>query len=369
MADAVKLSLLTAAGGGLPLAAGAASPGSRLRQPANIEGISRAMHVALRTVDRTDGSLVYLQQIGVESVLGYTYDLPSYEKTGVVDADELTAMRKQVEQHGMRLASIALDQRVLSNLLLGLPGADDDLDKLCRSIEAMGRAGVRFLNYSLLVSRAIANRFGHPLPGHQRPALGRGGALVLRYDDEQARQVKEHPAGKVSADEMWSRIRRFAERCVPVADAAGVVLGLHPDDPPVSEYWGVTQVLNSMKGLDEFLALAPSACNCLNLCQGTIQEAGIDVLDYIRKYGPQGKICHVELRGVKGTIPNYTEDFMDGGDLRVRDVVKALHAVGYTGPLEVAHVPRLIEDPKRRVVQAWSTGYLLGLLASLETGA
>ncbi|MSU49210.1 MAG: hypothetical protein EXS37_09030 [Opitutus sp.] len=327
------------------------------------------MHVALRPADRTDASLVYLQQIGVESVIAYTYDLPLYEKAGVIDADELTAMRQQVEKHGMRLAMIALDQRVLSNLLLGLPGADEDLDKLCRSIAAMGRAGVRFLNYSLLVSRAISNRYGHPLPGHNRVAAGRGGALVLRYDDAQARQAKEYPAGKVSADEMWARIRRFAERCVPVAEAAGVVLGLHPDDPPVSEYWGVKQVLNSMKGLDEFLALAPSPCNCLNLCQGTIQEAGINVLDYIRKYGPQGKIGHVELRGVLGTVPNYTEDFMDGGDLRVLDVLKTLKSVGYTGPLEVAHVPRLIDDPRRRVVQAWSTGYLRGLLALPEGSA
>ena len=144
LADVGKLSFLTAASGGLPLAAATTSPGSRPRQPANIEGVSRAMHVALRTADRTDGSLIYLQQIGVEAVIAYTYDLPSYEKTGVIDAAELTAMRVQVEKHGMRLTSINLDQRVLSNLLLGLPGADDDLDKLSRSIEAMGRAGVRF---------------------------------------------------------------------------------------------------------------------------------------------------------------------------------------------------------------------------------
>ncbi|MBL9216262.1 MAG: mannonate dehydratase [Opitutaceae bacterium] len=362
LAQAGRLSLLAAAAcaaGRAPLSAAEPRP-----QPANVAGLP-AMGLALRAYDLTDDSFIYLKQIGVQHVLLVTTDFPSFKQSGALDLDEVVAIRRRIEGHGLRLAAVHLDQRTLSNLLLGLPGADDDLDRMCRLLQVLGKAGVPFLNYSLLVSRAILNRYGKPLPGHQRLPVGRGGAVLLNYDDARALQVAEEPAGRVSADEMWARIERFARRCVPAAHEAGVVLGLHPDDPPVEQFWGVTQVLNSLAGLERFLALAPSPYNGLVLCQGTIQEARIDVLDYIRHFGPQGRIGHVELRGVRGVIPNYTEEFMDGGDLSMLKVLRALKGVGYTGPVEVAHVPMLLHDPKRAVVQAWSVAYLKGLLEAV----
>jgi len=355
-----QLSLL-AAMGGTPNALLAATPA--LRQPLNMEGVSKGMFLALRAGGRSDESLVFLKQIGVHAVLGYTFDLPSYDKTGVIDYDEMLALKQQVEKQGLRLAAMHLDQRALSNLLLGQAGANEDLDKLCRSIEVMGRAGIRFLNYSLSVSRAILNRRGLPLPGHYSSPEGRGGAIMKIFDEARARQVTDEPAGKVTIEEMWNRITRVVQRCVPVAEKAGVVLGLHPDDPPVETFWGVAQPLITMAALERFIAIVPSPSNCLVLCQGTIQEAKIDVLEYIRHFGQQGKIAHVELRGVRGTVPHYTEEFMDSGDLSLRQVLHELQQVGYTGPVEVAHVPQLMNDAQRRIVQAWSVGYLKGLLA------
>jgi len=40
-----------------------------------------------------------------------------------------------------------------------------------------------------------------------------------------------------------------------------VRLACHPDDPPIARHWGVTQVLNSVEGLDRLLAigLAPKS--------------------------------------------------------------------------------------------------------------
>lgn len=305
----------------------------------------------------------------MEDVLGYPFDLPSYAKTGVVDYDELIAMKQQVEKHGLRLPSIHLDQGAIANLLFGRSGADEELDKLCATIGAMGRAGVPVLKYSLMASRAILNRFGKELPGHSRLPQARGGAAIMNFDNERAQQVTEEPVGKISADEMWSRITRFVRRCVPVAEAAGVILVLHPDDPPVERFWGVNQVLNSLAGLERFVSLAPSPNNRLLLCQGTIQEARIDVLEYIRRFGPRGLIGHVELRGVRGTLPNYWEEFMDAGDLSMLKVIRTLKEVGYTGTLEVAHVPRLINDSNRRVVQAWSAAYLKALLDTVYEAA
>jgi hypothetical protein len=49
--------------------------------------------------------------------------------------------------------------------------------------------------------------------------------------------------GKVSEEEMWRRIEYFLRELVPVAEAAGVRLAAHPNDPPVPEMRGVASIL------------------------------------------------------------------------------------------------------------------------------
>jgi mannonate dehydratase len=131
-------------------------------------------------------------------------------------------------------------------------------------------------------------------------------------------------------------------------------MALHPDDPPVDRFWSTTQVLNTMAGLKRYTDLAPSPMNGFTLCQGTLQEAGIDVIEAIRTFGRQGRLVVVELRGVRGTIPHYEETFMDDGDL---------------GLVEVAHVPVFPGDESRWIAHAWSVGYVKALIASVYSEA
>src|SRR5262249_17875607 len=154
------------------------------------------------------------------------------------------------------------------------------------------------------------------------------------------------------------------KRCVPAAETARVRLGLHPDDPPVDRFWGAAQGLNSAAGLERYLNIVPSPYNGIKLCQGTLQEAGIDVPAFIRRFGKSGKIVDVELRGVRGRIPKYAETFMDDGDLDLAEVLRALNEVGFRGVIEVAHVPKFPGDEDRAVANAWSAAYLKGMLAA-----
>ena len=147
------------------------------------------------------------------------------------------------------------------------------------------------------------------------------------------------------------------------------MLALHPDDPPVARHWGVTQVLQTMDGLKRAIAISPSPYHGLLFCQGTIQEAGIDLQEYVRYFGPRGKIVHAEFRGVRGGASKYDEQFMDEGDRSLVPVLKALRDGGYTGLYEVAHVPQIINDPRRLIVNAWSVAYLKGLLVAADDSA
>lgn len=322
--------------------------------------------IALHPLDYDDDTLVYLKQVGIEDVLVNPNALPGYKDSCETTLEGILAFKARLEKNGLRFAAIVLDQRILARFLMGQPGGDEDLARLCRLIEQMGQAAVPLLMYSLLVSRAILNTSGAALPGYYSNPHGRGGAVIKSFSEERARAVTVQPAGEVSAEVMWDRITRFLERCVPVAEKAQVVLALHPDDPPVARHWGVTQVLQTKAGLERALAIAPSPYHGLLFCQGTIQEAGIDLFDYIRTFGPRGQIVHAEFRGVRGGASNYDETFMDDGDQSLWPVITALRDVGYDGLFEVAHVPKLINDPKRLIVNAWSAAFLKGLLTAAD---
>ena len=37
----------------------------------------------------------------------------------------------------------------------------------------------------------------------------------------------------IGYEELWNRLKWFLERILPVAEEAGVMMALHPDDPPM----------------------------------------------------------------------------------------------------------------------------------------
>ena len=318
----------------------------------------------MRAKDLTDNGLKYVKQIGVDEVMIYLPDVPGYKEKGYLAPDDLMSVRKRVEGHGLKITTLHLGQGDLDRLLLGKEGRDAELDDVNRTLEGMGKADIPVLKYNFMASRVILTQKGGTLPGYWDNPGGRGGALMKSFDEERAKMIKEEPAGRITVDQVWERITYFLKRCVPVAAASGVYLACHPDDPPIPRHWGVDQVLFRMQALKRFIDIEPDKHNALLLCQGTIQEAGIDVLDYIRTFGPD-RIKHVELRGVRGLAPKYEEVFMDEGELSLWDVVRTLKEVGYSGPLEVAHVPKMINDADRNIANAWAVAFVKGLLAAV----
>ncbi len=42
----------------------------------------------------------------------------------------------------------------------------------------------------------------------------------------------------VTAEQLWANVERFLQELLPVAEAAGVTLAMHPDDPPLPMFLG-----------------------------------------------------------------------------------------------------------------------------------
>jgi len=280
-------------------------------------------------------------------------------------------MRERFARYDLELTGIGLGGDCIKNQLLGLPERDRDIDNVCRTIRAIGEAYADGAPSPVVIIDqrttywAPKGPFWHP--GYERLPVGRGGVHLTTFDAGRIQgNLDDRPAGKVSADEVWSRIAYLYERIVPVAEQARVRLATHPDDPPMTYYRGVRQALVSFEGLKRLVDLVPSPYNGLLLCLGCMQEAGEDVPAVIRYFGERNKILYVHFRNVAGTVPKYCEVFPNDGDGDMVANLKALKEVGYQGYLVPDHNFGLAGDGEwAQSSRAWQVGYIRGLMQAL----
>ena len=144
---------------------------------------------------------------------------------------------------------------------------------------------------------------------------------------------------------------------------------MHGNDPPLYRYLGSPQILCRFADFDRLFQEVPSKHNGITFCVGTRYESGEDIFKGIRHFGNQGKLFHVHFRNVRGTLPaqkGYSEVMVDDGDLKMKDVLRALDEVGYDGVIDYDHSLGIIGDeplPKQYI--AFAIGYMRGLLHNL----
>lgn len=248
------------------------------------------------------------------------------------DFASLQAMQARYAAAGLQLGVIE-SSPPMENVRLGLPGRDEEIEQINVMLRAMGRLGLGAWCYNFL---AVAS-WGRT----NTAAPARGGALVTAFDLAQVPPLSL-PAGlTLTHAQLWDNFRYFLERVVPVAEAAGVRLALHPDDPPLAWMGPVPRLFSSVEAFQQALDLVPSPANALTLCQGNFALLTADLPGVIEHFGRQGKIAFVHLRDVRGTAEHFEETFHDAGPTDLLACLRAYQAVGYNGLLRPDHVPTL----------------------------
>jgi mannonate dehydratase len=308
--------------------------------------------------DATDEHLIFAKQLGCEGVVLATPGrLPGEERW---EYEDLARLREWVEGHGLRIEALQnVPHKFWMKVRLGEAGREAQLENYCQTIRNMGRAGIPVLGHKFRP---------HPLY-RTGTAVGRGGAIMTTYDRRELRE--ELTFGReISAEEMWANYEYFVRAAAPVAEEVGVRLALHPDDPNDGPIGGVARIFSSFEGFERASQMIDSPAWGLLLCIGCWTEMGgtANVLRGIRHFGPQGRIVYVHFRDIAGTADNFSECFIGSGELDVTAAMRALHEVGFSGPIIDDHAPRMIGDAEDWHFRArgYQTGYLQGLLRAME---
>ena len=96
--------------------------------------------------------------------------------------------------------------------------------------------------------------------------------------------------GEIGEKGLWENIEYFLKRVIPVAEECGVVMELHPDDPPYPIF-GLPRVITCEENLDRYLSIVDSPANSLCLCTGSLGSSPKnDIPAMVRKYSAMKRI-------------------------------------------------------------------------------
>lgn len=112
------------------------------------------------------------------------------------------------------------------------------------------------------------------------------------YDRESMRAAIAAYDG-MTAEDLRAHLIEFLREVTPVAEELGLVLALHPDDPPFSLY-GLPRVVSTAEDLRQILAGYDSPANGLTFCVGSLgSRADNDLPAMAREFGPRIHFLHL----------------------------------------------------------------------------
>jgi len=278
---------------------------------------------------------------------------------------ELAAIKKEINAAGLELEAIEnFDPAHWHDVLLDGPKKLQQLENLKTIIRNVGQAGIPVFGYNFSIA-GVAGRIKGRFARGEAEAVGMDGPLDkplpngmvwnMVYDRNAAPGV----VPSATPEQLWQRLKVFLDALVPVAEAAGVTLAAHPDDPPLPTVRAQPRLVYQPQLFQKLIDLKPSPRNALEFCVGTLAEMSEgDIYDVVDTYSRQGKLAYVHLRNVRGKVPFYKETFIDDGDVDVLRVMRILKRNNFNGVLIPDHAPQMSCAAPWHAGMAYALGYL-----------
>ena len=248
-------------------AVGAAAAGTV--EARRLEPLSPGIKISMQVGETvTDEDLTWIKQMGVDYLNVQT-------GKGRATLDNFLAIKKRVEAAGLKVWNISNnDNRNIEEVTLNLPGRDAE-DRVAQAVHPRHSARP--------ASATSPTRTWPTASGRARARRRAAARRHARFNQETAKgywngKVYERPlthGRKYSKEELWENYTYFIKQIAPVAEEAGVRIGIHPDDPPVPELGGIPRhIFGNFDGYVEALEIANTPNIGVCLCCGTWMEGG-----------------------------------------------------------------------------------------------
>jgi len=225
---------------------------------------------------------------------------------------------------------------------------------------------------------ATAKAYFNTLSATEKETLYRNTMLGLpgsdeRFTEEQiltALKTYEH----INANTLKQHLFYFLQQIVPIAEALGLQLAIHPDDPPYP-ILGLPRIVSTEQDIAELIAAAPSTANGLCFCTGSFgARPDNDLVQMFKRFSNHIHFLH--LRNTKRDEEgNFYEADHLAGDADMYSIVKEIVILqqrkNIAIPMRPDHGHQMLDDLQKTTYPGYSAiGRLRGLaeLRGLELG-
>ncbi len=335
-----------------------------------------------------------IRQAGATSVVTALHHVACGE---VWTIDEIQERRSEIEAAGLRWGVVE-SVPVHEDVKRRTGEHERYLDNYCQSLRNLGACGVRVVCYNFMAvtdwtrtnlsmrlpSGAIALRFDQiGAAAFDLFELRREGAEKAYSDDVRAKAAERWrgmsteqremlagailmglpgTVGNLSVEEFRVRLRQYAQvdsdrlrehhvaflrRVIPVAEEAGVVLAIHPDDPPFPMF-GLPRIAGDEAGLRRIIEAVDSPANGITFCSGSLgANAENDLPGILDRLGHRVHFLH--LRSVQREADGsfYEADHLAGStDMTaiMRAAIRLLERRGEPLPMRPDHGHLMLDD-------------------------
>src|SRR3954452_5501637 len=324
---------------------GAAMLSAASTSSAKMTPIPPGIKVGTTAGPATEENMLYLKQLGVTWV-----SLAATPETAT--AEGFIKMREQWEGAGFKVYNIGSgvgpsgSLHNMEEVTLNLPGRAKKIEEYLNYIRYLGKAGIPYSTYA---------HMGNGIWRSGRATLPRG--YTGSDCDLSSPNLQGAWAGKIykeplshgrvySKEEIWDNFTYFIKKVVPVAEEAGVRIGIHPDDPPMPVVAGVPRVIfGNFEGYKRAIEIANSPNIGVCLCVGSWLEGGsmtgAEPVEVIKYFGPRKELFKIHFRNVSAPLPHFSETLIDDGYYDMSKVMQALVDVDFEGIVIPDHIPSL----------------------------
>ncbi len=326
--------------------------------------------------DLSDETLDFFRMLGIRHVVMPTSYSLTQRRRGLVpatdtgpstdapmkpwDPEELRRIKSRIENKGLVPMMLRLGR--VHRVAQGRSDASAEIEAVKANIRIAGELRIPVIEYNFIALRGSE--------GYGR-TTGPGGIGLRDYDESRTRELPPlDNVGIHSREQLWERLDGFLKAVIPVAEASGVRLAMHPNDPPIPVFRGVAQPMRSLADQRELIQLVDSPSNGITLDTGVTTEMGEDAPEAIRYFGSRDRINHVHFRNVRVEVPyyKYLEVPHDAGDCDMLACMKAFREVGYRYLVIPDHTPEFSDDTiGSQMGWAFAIGYLRALEHAAES--